>query len=680
MIPREQQYYNIPNFYGGINRVDAPNSLPPNMAITLTNHTFGDSNMMEVVPGFSAYTTISEDEGAVVDGLFRYDDLNVNHNLALYRGNFYELTSPSNTPSEITPCTEITFGAGGRVVWSIYDDIVFFSNSQAWSEENDPLTAYRYTAWADGNKLRTTGIPVPVETAIVTAVSTGGDLPKGTYKFLFTLDITDGAARGEGNPNATETAVVVENDGTDKITISITAPDPLDLYTNINVYVTDCDGNVFYWLDSKALSRDADDSGDTGSTGTYTFELSAYSDIVPGVANKIEYDNYRPPAGSCNAIMNNHMFIGGVANHKTYLYISKINKYEQFPGNVGTGDPVSSAYVLDMEDRIIALKVARNGALLVLCQSSIQAVSGYGVDSFSRIFLSRTAGISGAGSAATSSNGYVFWRGHDDFYVSDGASVSGIGKYVWPIVKNMADSDCNNACGYFWKSRYFYSYSIGIESHTLELDTRYPIKDAEGNVLYPGAWLGPHSFGVSCFAKSRREGEEVAFIGDSSVGIIHKMGLGNDFNGTTIESTLLSGYIYFDAPLITKRFISIGIDAFPTSATPTCSMIFDYNKREEVFRIRTSRAGTTKYQHESSESGSTDDKYTAKDNAGVLGTARYAARFFETVKHRFSQKCTGDCAQLRIYCKNENASAVADRSFALRNIGISFAGLRRFRG
>ncbi|MFA5149239.1 MAG: hypothetical protein WC491_08975, partial [Candidatus Omnitrophota bacterium] len=63
----------IPNFYGGINRLSAPNSMPPNQCIELQNHTFGESNLLEVVPGYSAYITHSASTGAGIDGLFRYD-------------------------------------------------------------------------------------------------------------------------------------------------------------------------------------------------------------------------------------------------------------------------------------------------------------------------------------------------------------------------------------------------------------------------------------------------------------------------------------------------------------------------------------------------------------------------------------------------------------------------------
>lgn len=656
-MTRQINDFPIPSFYGGLNLVDSPNSLRPDQCLELSNLQFGDGNMLEPICGFSTQGTINATAGTGVDGVLRYDETGggEKYNLAVYNGYFYaDLDDDGTYVGNEQFYGDVTGGAiftpGLRSDWEMYKDIVYHSNG------TDYQFAYRHTAWGDGNRLRRTGLPKPdasTNTA-TTATGAGANIPAGVYKFLWTLEMNDGVTV-EGNASTNYGQCTVSETG--KITITVTTPNTEELATYVNLYATETDETTYYYLTSIELS----------ASGDHTYEWSDYGLLTTTDDSlELDTDNYRPPKGTVQCMYNNHMFIGGVSANSTYLYISKYMRFEQFPANVSGGDPVSSAYVIDCEDTIMDIRPVQNGGLLVLCQNSVQLITGYDYTSWSRNILTRASGCASAGTVATAQDGLVFWRGWDDIYATDGANLFKVGKYVWPQLKSMSASYITKSRGFFFDYKYHYAYpddqSYNDKMYTF--DTRYPTRDANGNYITFGAWLGKHSgMNIGCFTRTRREGETVAYFGDANKGVIYQYNNGNDHAGTTITSQLKTGYIHLGTPLYTKRFIAVGAEITPCAATPAGRLVFDYGRATETLTLKTSASGY---------------EYNADD--AIYNVAAYASRNYEPVKHRCSQSAQGDSAQFILTIKNESINEVAERLFAIRNLMITYSILRRFRG
>ena len=654
MLPREIRDFPFISFYGGLNLVDSPNSLRPDQCLDLSNFQFGDGNMLEPIVGFSIQGTINSAAGTGVDGILRYDETEdgEKYNIAVYNGYFYaDFDDDGTYVGNEQLYGDITGGAvltpGLRSDWEMYKDIAYHSNG------TDNQLAYRHTAWGDSNRLRRTGLPKPDAStnSAVTAVAAGADIPVGVYKFLWILEMNDGVIV-EGNASTNVGSATVSNLG-EKITISITNPNADEIATYVNLYATDTDpdaSSVYYYLTSIALS----------ATGAHSYPWSDYSELVVLSDNELDTDNYRPPIGTVNCKYNNHMFIAGVANNPTFLYMSKFNRYEQFPANVTGGDPVSSAYVIDCEDTVIDIRRVKNGGMLVLCQNSIQLITGYNSSTWGRNVLTSAAGCAGVGSVTVSQDGLAFWRGWDDMYASDGASVFRIGKYIWPDIKSMGANDIAKSRGFFFDHNYYYAFldEAAYNDRMYSFDTKYP--NPELGTF--GAWLGKHEgMNIGCFARTRREGEQTAYFGDSNKGIIYTWNSGSDHGGTTITSKLKTGFIYLGMPLYTKRFITMGAEIAACGASPNGEMVFDSGKVSETVPLLTSVSG-------------------AVYGSAVYGVDVYATRSYEPVKHRFSQAAQGASAQFKLTVVNETADGTSERLFAIRNMLISYSIIRRFRG
>ena len=57
---------------------------------------------------------------------------------------------------------------------------------------------------------------------------------------------------------------------------------------------------------------------------------------------------------------------------------------------------------------------------------------------------------------------------------------------------------------------------------------------------------------------------------------------------------------------------------------------------------------------------------------------KWSSVSYEYFKQGLEQKAVGDCIQLKIDCVCKNADGVADRNFALRNLGLTYSVIRRF--
>lgn len=654
MLPRQIQNFSILNFYEGLNLLDSPNSIRPAQCLSLQNFRFGNSNMLEPMGGFSAETIMTSAEGDGIEGIYRYNTVaGDRHNLFVKQGILYD-----NVESEYD-LRYSAFDAGCQYDWEQYLDLVYISNG------TNRQRAYRYNDWDNPTggveyKTRQTGLPVPTPSVAAAITSTGGNLPSGTYKFLCTLEMSSGVTV-ESNPNATETEATVAAGDEGKITISFTNPDPAPdaakVASTLNIYASDTDGSVLWWLTAIDLTGD----------GTYTHEWGEYTDLSVN-DSALEYDNFIPPVGTQNRIYNNHMFIGGNPDNPNYLYISKFCRLEQFPGAIPLGDPVASSYIIDLEDNFVAMFAVKNGGLLVLCRNSIQLITGVGVTSFSRTYLTRAAGCSGMGTAACGSDGIVYWRGWDDFYASDGANIYPIGKYVWPQVKNLGENAIGKSRGFYYDHCYYYTYPnlTSYNDSMIHFDTRFPSSDL-GTF---GAWLGIHTdIHLNCFTKSKLEGENIAYFGDSNRHAVWRWDYGNgygtdiDGNDVSIKSKLISGIMYFNATDYTKRWHTIGAEVAPTSASPVARIEFNYGRHVETVSLATSQEDSSLY------------------DSAVYDTSKYGASNYEYVNKRLSQDCQGECAQLEISVDNKNrTSGTPTRSFALRNLGMQFSIIRRFRG
>ena len=683
MLTRAIDIYAITNFYGGLNLADSPNSLAPTQAMKLQNFSFSDGNVLEIRGGNTLSNSLPAALGTLpMRGVWRYGDNSSNYYLlGVSNGYFYDESQGYERYHTVTSTTTTTADAVTAVTDSDGSDLYYHSDWQPYitnvyhSNGADEQMVYNNTAWANGFYLRRTGCPVPTATTTgitaTTGTASGEDIPLGVYKFLWTLELSDGSIICEGNPNAVPATATLSAAG--KITVSITDPDPEDLRQTLNLYATDTDGDVYYYLTSMPIVA--------GAAHSYTWEDYTLLDT----GTEIETDNYRPPIGTCNRIWGGFQVISGVAANPHYVYFSKYGRLEQFPGNVSGGDPVSSAYIIDCEDRVMGMEVTRAG-LIVICENSTQLVTGYSAANLSKVYLSKGSSCIGKRAIALGNDGKVYWVGRDNVYATNGESVVPIGRLIWSELKALTGDSLGYVNCFFYNSRFYISYpsstSLTYCDRLLELDTRYGTSDESGNTTSLGAWLGPHKgINITCFAKTQKEAETEAYYGDGSNPYILKFGSGSDDNGTAIEAEALSGIIYVGAPLLTKRYLAFGAETKDCTSSNTLTLIFDNGKYSYPLTLENTKT-TDEWLDDTSESASDDPVWTEDNPGGVVDPAysiNWSGEEYDYFKSGLPQEAVGDCIQMKLHvdCKNPT-TLVADRSFAIRNMGLMYSVMRRF--
>lgn len=592
--------------------------------------------------------------GGRIDGIFRYEHYGYYYNIGTFDGYFFDTEGAVRNNRDIGGSAQfLTDGAVSN--WAEYREIIYHSNGE------DAQLAYRRSVWLNTERLRETGLAVPIALTSGSTTDSGGNLPDGTYKALWTLELADGVVV-EGNPNDTAISQAVSNSGDNKITWSITDPDAEGNAKYVNLYVTDTDKDTYYFLKSVEIVP-----------GANTYEWSDYTLLDVSSINQLQYDNYRPPIGGCNRMFNGYMFIADVNGYPQFGYVSKYGRYEQFPGAVAQsrsgGDPVSSAYVIDFQDDFVGAERAMNGGLIILCKKSVKLLSGYSADTVSLTTLSDGEGCANKKSIAVSPNGLVFWKGYDSIYFSDGVKVYDIGRLVWSEFENLVGEDDDDIVGYFWKHCYRICYpsvsALGYGDKELMFDTRRQFVDLITQRPTFAA-NGPHEkISVNCFTRGYKQGHNRAYFGSGDNAAIYRYDYGTDYDGTDIISQYESGYQFPGGLLADVRFHSIAMEMFPTSNIP--SLIFEINYG--TF-IKSAPLTTPVSEHVwLGESGLTP-LWLGEGGTGLYwGGDAYRSKVI-----RLGQGAHGRVGQIKIQVTNTD-----DINFAFRNLMYSYTILRRVR-
>lgn len=264
----------------------------------------------------------------------------------------------------------------------------------------------------DGEQVNEAGIAAPTVAAAATEGAAGA-LAAGDYEFVYTHYNSVSGAESDPSPSASVTIAASKKINYTAIAVSSNPQvDARKVYRSL-VNQTGEWFHVFTILDNE--------------TTTYTGDNVELADMgLPA-----ETVNGQPPLNSKTfEIHQERMW----TTNGLLLYFSEIGLPESFAGT-------SSLNVKSDDGYLIKSIVSFGDILLVLKQSGIYYLSGSDEQSFSVRILHANHGCV-AGHSAAVAEGFAFWFGGDNFYLTDGNRVNALGTTeVRDLIKDISSAD-----------------------------------------------------------------------------------------------------------------------------------------------------------------------------------------------------------------------------------------------
>lgn len=336
--------------------------------------------------------------------------------------------------------------------------------------------------------------------------------------------------------------------------------------------------------------------------GSYKFVQGRF-DLLPGLQReKITFmasSSYYPSYianGRINPILSHNL----PDNFSTGLFATSIVEFKNrlwlgYPdgrlifSNVGNPldfDPTTFSGVIQLEDKIVDLRVVTGDVLVVLCENSIQTIQALSVGDatatvvsdylFSNSTLTTTSGcVSGSAHRIFDDLIYIDERGLTSLEATEKFGNFETKSYSKNIQRTLSANISNIVGSYVDSSlnqyRIFFSDGFGI------IFTFSMISNKSGSATFKsvkGATTFRYLIPISCVGDK---------IFGSTNGYLYKTDSGTSFNGEEIQTQLNTAYYHYQSPSFIKRFREIYFDGIiPFDLQFLIKANFDYRDTKYV--------------------------------------------------------------------------------------------------